>query len=266
VMPKSIIELRQPTSERQRIFDEFESRAGRRQDLDATALAAADFTRYLCEQVPEPQLRAKLTPDYTLGCKRPLFSNDWYAALRHPDVEVITDPIEVVRPQGICTRDGHERPVDVIVYATGFDPAHYLPGMTVRGRDGALLAQAWQDGAEAYLGIGVAQFPNLFMLYGPNTNVPGSVLYMLECQAQYVRQALQALAASGRRTMAVKPDVMRRWCDALQQEMASSTQSRSHCRSYYHNEAGRVVTNYPGNQRRYQQETASLRESDYLFL
>lgn len=264
VMPKSIIELRQPRSERQRIFDDFESRSGRRKDLDATAIAQADFARYLRGQVPEDGLREKLTPNYTLGCKRPLFSNDWYAALRQPSVEVITDAIERVRPRGICTRDGQERGVDVIVYATGFDPANYLPGLTVRGRNGALLSAAWKDGAEAYLGITVTGFPNLFMLFGPNTNVPGSVLYMLECQARYVCQALQTLATSGHRAIDVMPSVMRAWCDAVQEETASTTQSRAHCRSYYHNEAGRVVTNYPGNQRRYQQETAVLRESDYL--
>ncbi|MCJ0765114.1 flavin-containing monooxygenase [Variovorax terrae] len=264
VVPKSVIAPGQPLSERERIFSEFEAVAGRRKDFAATQAAQDAFMQYLAQQVPDPALRAKLTPGFTLGCKRSLFSNEWYRVLQQPNVEVITEEIETLTKTGICTRNGRVTEVDLVVYATGFNPSNYLPGITVRGRAGALLAEAWRDGPEAYLGITVHGFPNMFILFGPNTNVPGSVLFMLECQAQYVMDALRRLVSSGARTMEVRYDTMRRFCDGLQQDLRATTQSATHCTSYYMNAAGKVVTNFPGTQTQYRQMTRAVAPDDYL--
>ena len=265
VVPKSVIATRQPLAERQRIFDEFEGVAGRRKDPAATQAAQDAFMRYLASQVPDPALRARLTPDFTLGCKRSLFSNDWYAALQQPNANVVTEGIECVTPSGIQARDGTQRRADVIVYATGFNPANYLPGMAVRGRDGVTLADAWRDGAEAHLGINIAGFPNLFLLYGPHTNVPGSVLFMLECQARYVVDALALRQVRSARSMEVREEVMRRFCDAQQAEIRETTQTAEHCQSYYMNAAGKVVTQFPGRQAEYRSLTARARADDFHF-
>lgn len=265
VVPKSVIAAGQPLSERERIFTEFEAVAGRRKDFTATRAAQDAFMQYLAQQVPDPTLRAKLTPNFTLGCKRSLFSNEWYQALQQPNVEVVTEPIETLTETGVLTRDGKLRQIDLIIYATGFNPSNYLPGITVRGREGVLLHDVWQDGAEAYLGITVNGFPNMFIQFGPNTNVPGSVLFMLECQARYIMDALRTLASRGATTMEVSQEAMRRFCDDLQRDIASTTQTAAHCSSYYMNAAGKVITNFPGTQTQYQGMTRAVDSADYHF-
>ena len=145
------------------------------------------WRRQLSTQITDPGLRAKCVPGYVMGCKRVLFSNDWYPALARPNVELVTDPIERIVADGVVTADGTTRHADVIVYGTGFKTLDFLAPMEVTGLRGRRLDETWHDGAEAYLGISVAGFPNFFMLYGPNTNLGGnSILYMLEGQIRYV--------------------------------------------------------------------------------
>ena len=127
------------------------------------------WRRQLRRQIADPRLRAKCVPDYVMGCKRVVFSNDWYPALVRPDVELVTDRIERIVPEGVVTADGTTRAADVIIYGTGFDAVSFLSPIRVTGLDGAELREAWRDGAQAYLGITVSGFPNFFMLYGPNT-------------------------------------------------------------------------------------------------
>ena len=131
-----------------------------------------------------------------MGCKRVVFSNDWYPALARPDVELVTERIERIVPDGVVTADGTTRVADVIIYGTGFKAAEFLAPMLVSGLGGWRLQQAWQDGPRSYLGITVSGFPNFFMLYGPNTNLGGnSIIYMLEGQIGYVLGAIQSLQA-----------------------------------------------------------------------
>ena len=145
------------------------------------------WRRQLRTQIADPELRAKCVPDYVMGCKRVVFSNDWYPALARPNVELVTDPIERIVPDGVVTADGTTRAADVIIYGTGFKAVEFLAPMRVTGLDGSRLQEAWRDGAQAYLGITVSGFPNFFMLYGPNTNLGGnSIIYMLEGQIGYV--------------------------------------------------------------------------------
>jgi len=138
-------------------------------------------------------------PDYTWGCKRILFSSWFLPALARENVELVTEPLAHFYERGIATSSGTERDVDCIIYGTGFGATQFLTPMQVSGRGGLSLRQAWRDGAQAYLGITVAGFPNFFMLYGPNTNLGGnSIIYMLEGQIGYVLGALQALMPRGR--------------------------------------------------------------------
>ncbi len=154
------------------------------------------WRRQLRTQIADPELRAKCVPGYVMGCKRVVFSNDWYPALARPNVELITDKIVHIVPDALFTADGTGRPADVIIYGTGFKAVDFLAPIQVSGLGGRRLREAWRDGAQAYLGITVSGFPNFFMLYGPNTNLGGnSIIYMLEGQVRYVLGALRALEA-----------------------------------------------------------------------
>lgn len=263
VMPKIAVDPARPEDERARLFEEFERAAARRADPEATEAARQAFLDRLVAAVPDPDLRARLTPDYTFGCKRAVFSDEWFAALQAPNATLVTVPIAGVEAAGLRTRDGVLHPVEVLVWATGFDPASYLPGITVTGRGGRALHDAWADGAEAYLGMCVTGFPNMFLLYGPNTNVPGSILFMLECQTAFVMQALALMQARGWRGIDVREGPMRAFCDGLRAELDASTQSAAHCTSYYMTDAGRVVTNFPGSQARYRDLTARIAPADF---
>ena len=161
----------------------------------------------LRKNVADPALRAKLTPDFPVGCKRLLFSNDWFATLTQPNVELVTDAIAEITPNGIVTADGRCRPVDAIICGTGFAATQFLAPMAITGRNGASLRERWKAGAEAYLGITVADFPNFFMLYGPNTNLGvGTIIFMLERQQRYVVKCIELLRDRGLRWLEVRAD------------------------------------------------------------
>ncbi|HVS67220.1 MAG TPA: NAD(P)/FAD-dependent oxidoreductase, partial [Mycobacteriales bacterium] len=150
-----------------------------------------DFARsYLMRKIEDPELRAVLTPDFPVGCKRPLTSRTWYPALTRPNVSVVTSPITEITPTGIRTADGELHGADTIIFGTGFRANEYLTTIDVVGRDGRKLADAWSDGAEAYLGLTVSGFPNFFMLYGPNTNGVNSILFLHEAQAHFIVRTL----------------------------------------------------------------------------
>ena len=203
------------------------------------------WRRQLRTQIADPGLRSKCVPDYVMGCKRVLFSNDWYPALARPNVELVTDPIDRIVADGVVTADGTARPADVIVYGTGFNTLDFLAPMRVTGLDGRGLDEAWRAGAEAYLGISVAGFPNFFMLYGPNTNLGGnSILYMLEGQIGYVAGALRALDAGGLDWIDVRPEVQRAF-NAWVTASSRTSVWESGCRSWYTTASGRNTNNWP---------------------
>lgn len=262
VVAKSHVDAGQPRSERDRLLKEFDAAAGRRFDRPATAAAQAAFLDYLAEQVPDPKLREKLTPPFLLGCKRGLFSNHWYPALQQPNAHVVTERIERVEPGGIRTVDGTLHEAEILVWATGFNPTNYLPGITVTGRGGRRLSDAWAEGAEAYLGLCVAGFPNMFLMFGPGTNVPGSIIYMLECQADYILRALERIGADAA-ALDVREAAMRAYCDDLQRQVAGSSQAPGLCQSYYMTASGKVVTQFPGTQSSYLELTRDLRLEDF---
>ena len=218
--------------------------------------------RHLRRQVPDPALREKLTPDYAPGCKRVLFSGDYYPALTQRNVTVETEKIVEIGPTGVRTADGVVHEADVLVYGTGFRATELLVPMTVRGRRGAALAQTWRHGAWAYLGITVPGFPNMFLVYGPNTNLgANSIVFMLESQARYVVRAVRALAGRPGVALEVKAEVAARYDAALQRRLGRSVWTR--CASWYRNAAGRIVSNWPGTVSQYRMRTRALDLTDY---
>ena len=206
----------------------------------------AGYERRLRQEIPDPEVRAKLLPDYPLGCKRILISNDFLPTLARPNVELVSDAIREVGADRIVTADGVEREVDAIVFGTGFKTTDFLAPMAIRGLHGRDLNDAWRDGAEAYLGIAVSGFPNMFMLYGPNTNLGvGSIVFMLESQIGYVIQAMQGLLRNGARWMDVEPDAQSKFNREVQQRLDDSVWTAG-CHNWYQTESGKVVSNWPG--------------------
>jgi cation diffusion facilitator CzcD-associated flavoprotein CzcO len=202
------------------------------------------WRHHLRSQVADPQLRAKCEPGYLMGCKRVAFSNDWYPALVRRNVELVTERIVRILPDAVLTGDGTSRAADVLIYGTGFKAAEFLAPMTVAGLDGRTLADAWRDGARAYLGITVSGFPNFFMLYGPNTNLGGSsIIYMLEGQIGYTLRAIQALRAGA--WIDVRPEVQDAFNSWVQKASRASVWE-SGCHSWYTTSSGRNTNNWPG--------------------
>jgi cation diffusion facilitator CzcD-associated flavoprotein CzcO len=196
------------------------------------------------EAVEDPDVRRRLTPRDAFGCKRVLWSNHYYPMFNRANVELVTDPIELVTEDAIRSAAGTTRPVDTIVLATGFETTKFLSSIDVTGREGQRLDDRWKDGAQAYLGITTAGFPNLFMLYGPNTN-NGSILFMLECQVAYVLQQLERMRGEGLRWIDVRREVMQRYNEQLQQDLDGIEVWQAACSSYYRSASGRIVTQWP---------------------
>lgn len=221
------------------------------------------FQRHLAAAIADPERQRQLQPDYPLGCKRILISNNYFPALAQGNVEIVNQAIQSITPLGVVTADGREHPVDALIYGTGFAATDFLAPMQIKGLGGVELNQAWRDGAEAYKGISVNGFPNLFLLYGPNTNLGhNSILYMLESQFAYVLNCLDALQQQGLRYMDVKPQVQQRFNQHLQQVIRHSIWEQG-CTSWYKNAAGKNTNNWPGFTFTYRQQTRHLELADY---
>ncbi len=223
-------------------------------------------TEYLHAQVSDPALRAKLTPDYPIGCKRILISDDYYQALVQPHVEVVCEPIERITRDAVTTQDGVAHAVDTIIYGTGFETTTFLAPLAIEGLGGAKLEETWRDGAEAYLGVTVAGFPNLFMLYGPNTNLGhNSIIFMIECQVGYSVLCIQELSKRGVSWLDVRRDVMDRYNRDLQLAL-SKTAWTAGCASWYKTASGKVVNNWSGFTTDYWRRTRRPKWSEYRFV
>ncbi|WP_127781821.1 NAD(P)/FAD-dependent oxidoreductase [Rhodococcus sp. X156] len=212
--------------------------------------------------VRDKTLRAKLTPGYPVGCKRVLFSSNYLPALTQRNVEVVTDAITEITPRGVRTADGAEHEVDTIIYGTGFTATEFLAPMTITGLDGQQLSEHWRDGARAYLGMTVPGFPNLFLMYGPNTNLgAGSIVYMQECQARYLRQAMRRLEVGGPGYLDVRPEVEERFDAEIQGRVQGGVWTL--CDSWYRNPSGRVTANWPGRVAEYRDRTEVFDADSY---
>jgi cyclohexanone monooxygenase len=217
--------------------------------LPVLVRAAEAYARHhLRKEVPDPALRAKLTPDYALGCKRVLLTNDWLPAITRPNVDVVTSGIAEVREHSIVDTDGVERPVDAIIYGTGFRIQDLVARGLVKGRGGADLTDGWKRGPEAYKGTTFAGFPNLFWLLGPNTGLGhNSVVYMIESQIHYVVQAMRTMRDHDLVELEVERAAQQRFNEDLERRGGHTVWTQGACRSYYLNpETGRNFAIWPG--------------------
>lgn len=212
----------------------------------------------------DPELLADATPDYEMGCKRVLFSSDWYPTLVRPDVELVTDAIERVTSTGVVTADGTERPADVIVYGTGFRSHDFVAPMEIRGLDGAELNEVWADRPEAYLGTTVSGFPNMFVLYGPNTNHgSGSVPFTLESQFSYALDAISRIRDGGFRWIDLRPETQAAWRAEIAERSARTVWTSGGCSNWYVNGKGENTNNWPGPWLEYRRRTRRINPGDY---
>jgi len=217
-----------------------------RQNALLSRLATRMAEQNIREHVRDPALRRALVPDYPIGGKRILISDDYYQTLARENVEVVTTPIERVSEDAIVTRDGKRHPADVIILATGFESTSFLVPMRVEGIGGRVLEEVWRDGAEAYLGISVAGFPNFFMLYGPNTNLGhNSIIFMLECQVRYIMDCVRTLAARDLAYLDVRADAMQAYNQRLRASLERSVWAKTG-KSWYKRADGRITNNWSG--------------------
>lgn len=216
--------------------------------------------RHLRSQVADPELRAKLTPAYRMGCKRVLLSNEYYPAIQQPNVSLVTDGIERIGPKSIRTLDGDEREVDVIVLSTGFHTTDMPFADWIHGRDGRSLAMTWNGSPSAHLGMTVAGFPNLFLLLGPHTGLGHtSVVFMIECQIDYVMRCLSAMDNSGIRSIEPTQTAQAAFVAQMESEMQGTVWTAGGCNSWYLDSKGKASSLWPGPTWRYR---ARLRHFD----
>ncbi|MDX6342528.1 MAG: hypothetical protein QOH87_2666 [Trebonia sp.] len=196
-------------------------------------------------QIPDPALRAKVTPDYRIGCKRIIVSDDFHRTLTRDNVEVITSPIQEVRGSSIVTSDGAEHPVDTIILATGFHPIALADPL--RGRDGVALAERWAGRREAYLGTAVSGYPNYFMLMGPNTATGHtSILLYAEAQIEYIIACLEHLRRSRLSSCEVRPEAQAAFNRALRERLKDTVWTSGGCASWYLDADGGTSVLWPG--------------------
>ena len=226
-------------------------------------IASGIRTGVISERLPE----SSVVPDYPLGCKRILISNDWYATLLRPHVSVVDEPIDHLTGEAVVTRDGVSRATDVVIYGTGFATTEFLRHLPVTGRAGTRLDEVFAEGAHAYRGTVVPGFPNAYLLYGPNTNLGhNSILFMVERQLNLALQAM-ALQADGLEADAVPAVEVRAEAeaadDARTQARMAATSWVANCQSWYKNAAGRVTNNWPSWTFRFWWETLHLVRADF---
>lgn len=216
-------------------------------------------------QLRDCELRRKAWPDYTFGCKRVLFSSHFLPALARENVDLVTERIAEIRAEGVLTADGVLHEADCLIYGTGFQTNDFMFPMEVTGADGRNLREDWASGAHAYLGIAVPGFPSMFVMYGPNTNTSGgSIIFYLERQARYIRQALQQVEARGADAIDVRREVEAASDREVQASFAGTAWTR--CDSWYRDGSGRIVANWPGSMRDYEERTRELDPGEYEFI
>ena len=222
---------------------------------------------FIRKQVKDPALASKLTPDYTLGCKRILISNKWLPMFNRDNVELVTSGIQELREHSVLLKDGRELPADCIILGTGFvtDPRIYLKNFPCHGLPGHDLNKDWKDGGEAYYGTTVTGFPNLFQLVGPNTALGhNSIIFMIEAQVHYIQQCLQLLKHKGADYMDLKPEAQRSFNEKLQGQFKGTVWA-SGCSSWYQQADGRNVAIWPGSTWRFWLQTRRVKEEAYAF-
>jgi cation diffusion facilitator CzcD-associated flavoprotein CzcO len=199
-----------------------------------------------------------------MGCKRVLLSNDYLPALTRPNVEVVTGEIAEVRPRSVVGSDGVERPVDAIIFGTGFQPTDPPLAHCLRGRDGRTLVEAWAGSPQAHLGTTVAGFPNFFILLGPNTGLGhSSVVYMIEAQIAHMLGALDHMERSGATAIEPRPEAQAAFVADVERRMRGTVWVAGGCRSWYLDGTGRNSTLWPDFSWRFRRRAARLDPAEY---
>jgi len=220
--------------------------------------------KHLARQVTDPDLRKKLTPSFSFGCKRILLSDDYYPALTRPNVDLVTEPIGEVRAGSILTADGVDHAVDTIILGTGFQAAEPPVARMIFGRDGRTMKEHWNEGAKAYLGTSVSGFPNLFMITGPNTGLGHtSMIFMMESQFNYIVDAVEQLGAGSLSSVDVRSDVVSEYNRRLQSKLTRSVWN-SGCASWYLDSRGHNTTMWPDFTWRFRQLTRRFDPARYV--
>jgi cation diffusion facilitator CzcD-associated flavoprotein CzcO len=211
--------------------------------------------QYMRSTLKDPKLQESQIPDYPFGGKRMLISDDYFPALNRENVEVVLSPIDHVTENAIVAKDGRAVPADVIILATGFQSTSFLAPMEINGVGGRSLHEEWNGGARAYLGITVAGFPNLFLMYGPNTNLGhNSIIFMIECQTNYILGCLEQMDSRGLASLDLSRDVMESFDTRVQRELQRTVWATTG-KSWYKTEDGRITNNWSGSTIRYWWET-----------
>ena len=201
--------------------------------------------------ISNPALQEALVPDYPIGGKRILISDNYYQTLGRDNVDVITDGIAHLTEDGIVTEAGRSYRAEVVILATGFESTSFLVPMVIEGRRGRSLNREWADGVRAYLGIAVSGFPNFFMMYGPNTNLGhNSIIFMIECQTRYIVECIQRLIAEDLKYLDLRPEVMEAYNRRLQEELERTVWAATG-KSWYKTADGKITNNWSGSTIRY---------------
>lgn len=227
--------------------------------------AKEDCIDYIKEHISDPELQKKLIPNYPIGAKRVLFSDDIYQALNRDNVNLITDGIQGIDVNGIKTEQQQSFPCDVLIYATGFETSVFLTPMQVIGKNQQVLNALWaKEGAEAYLGITHTGFPNFFMMYGPNTNLGhNSIILMIEAQTRYILSCLKALEDKQVQSLDVKPEVQKTYNTWIQKRMEGKIWSAVE-HSWYKTK-NKVTNNWAGRTSEYRRLTKQMNPNDFNF-
>jgi len=246
------------------IFGSAETRFAAFRSALIGGITQASARGFLRTQVPDPVLRAKLTPRYRIGCKRILISSDFYTAMTRANVTLVTDPIAFVEGRHLITADGTRREFDVIIAGTGFNATEPPVARLLRGVGGVPLSEAWTPHMEALRGTTVAGFPNLFLLVGPNTALAhNSIVYIIEAQVEYVLKALAAMEATGAGSIVPTREAQDRYNRRMQADLAGSVRSTGGCSSYYLDAGGRISTLWPHRAALFRRAVRHFDSSEY---
>ena len=219
---------------------------------------------YIKKYINDPEKIEKLIPKFPMGAKRILFSDDYYKALSKSNIEIITSPINKFGKAGLQTMDNNRYEFDVLIYATGFKTNPFLLGLDISGKDEILIQEAWKDGPKNYLGITVDGFPNMFMMYGPNTNLGhNSIIIMSEAQANYISQAVKFIVLNKWKSVEVKKSIINTYFNEIQSRLENMIWSKIE-NSWYTSSTGQIPNNWPGRTMEYSKRTRKVNWSDFV--
>ena len=237
---------------------------GMTRDSRFSKLQELNARLHLRRQVPDSELRRRLTPDYEIFCKRIIISSKWYPAIQEPNVDLVSSGVRELREHSIVDGDGVEREIDTLVFGTGFRPAELPIAERIRGREGSSLAEVWAGSPEAYLGTSVTGFPNFLFLYGPNLNLAhSSIVYMLESQIAYALDALDTMRRTGAAEFDVLPEVQAAYNEEVQERLAQTVWNTGGCASWYFDRNGRNSIMWPGYTFEYRRRTKRFDAAAY---